>query len=421
MKIQNSNLKMKNNNIKLKNTSLCRQSRQRKRKDKPYMSFSKKILLFNIISLLFIAVSLNADAEVIFSENFDGIADGWNCTNPLPPGWTSSSACACEEFEGITHCGHEITSGGITGNSFKAWRHGSGWKGLFSVLNYKFSNNYREIYTRWYMKIPSDFSTNGFMNYLKLWRMRFGTSSGNSGEVYFNFNGSSFATANFEIGNSVCPPVWHVVLPSAEIPRDDNWHSWEVRVRLGTTGNSDSIIQMWLDGVLKYSNTAVNLCVNTEHYFTSTEVGIGNTGADSFQAAWRAIEFDDYVLSTTYVGPIAGYDTTLPSVPTNLSATAISSSQINLSWTASTDNVGVSGYQIYRCQGSGCNPTTQIATSVNNSYSDTGLTPSTTYVYSVAAYDAAGNTSELSATATATTLPPPDTTPPAAPRNVTIL
>ncbi len=89
-------------------------------------------------------------------------------------------------------------------------------------------------------------------------------------------------------------------------------------------------------------------------------------------------------------------DTTVPSTPTNLSATAISSSQINLSWTASTDNIGVAGYRIYR-GGS------QIGTSATNSYSDTGLSPSTAYSYTVAAYDAAGNVSSQSSSASATT------------------
>jgi chitodextrinase len=99
-------------------------------------------------------------------------------------------------------------------------------------------------------------------------------------------------------------------------------------------------------------------------------------------------------------------DTTPPSVPTGLSATAISSSQINLSWTASTDNVGVTGYRIYRCQGTSCTPSVQVATSATNSYSDTALSASTAYVYAVAAYDAAGNVSAQSTSASATTTSP---------------
>jgi chitodextrinase len=98
-------------------------------------------------------------------------------------------------------------------------------------------------------------------------------------------------------------------------------------------------------------------------------------------------------------------DTTPPSVPTGLTASAVSSSQINLSWAASSDNVGVSGYRIYRGG-------TQIATTTATFYTNTGLSPSTTYSYAVAAFDAAGNLSAQSSPASATTPAAPDTTPP---------
>jgi hypothetical protein len=86
-----------------------------------------------------------------------------------------------------------------------------------------------------------------------------------------------------------------------------------------------------------------------------------------------------------------------PTVPTNLVATAVSSSQINLAWAASTDNVGVTGYTVYRGG-------VQIGTTTTTSYSDTGLAAFTTYSYTVAAFDAAGNLSAPSASASATTL-----------------
>jgi len=92
----------------------------------------------------------------------------------------------------------------------------------------------------------------------------------------------------------------------------------------------------------------------------------------------------------------SGGDTTPPTQPTGLSASAVSSSQINLSWTASTDNVGVTGYQIYRSGN-------LVGTSASTGYSDIGLTASTLYSYTVAAYDAAGNISAQSISASATT------------------
>ncbi len=79
-------------------------------------------------------------------------------------------------------------------------------------------------------------------------------------------------------------------------------------------------------------------------------------------------------------------DTTAPTAPTDLSATALSEGQIDLSWTASTDNVGVTGYNIYRNG-------TEIGSTTSTSYSDTGLAFNTFYCYKVEAYDAAGNAS----------------------------
>jgi YVTN family beta-propeller protein len=89
-------------------------------------------------------------------------------------------------------------------------------------------------------------------------------------------------------------------------------------------------------------------------------------------------------------------DVTAPTTPTNLTTTAISTTQINLSWNASTDNVGVTGYQIERCVGAGCSNFTALTTVTTTSYSNTGLTSATSYSYRVRAKDAAGNLSGFS-------------------------
>jgi chitodextrinase len=100
-------------------------------------------------------------------------------------------------------------------------------------------------------------------------------------------------------------------------------------------------------------------------------------------------------------------DTTPPSTPTNLAATVISASQINLSWTASTDTgSGVADYRVERCSGSStCTNFAEIAavTTPATSYSDTGLTASTIYRYRIRARDAANNYSAYSSIVTATT------------------
>jgi fibronectin type 3 domain-containing protein len=105
-----------------------------------------------------------------------------------------------------------------------------------------------------------------------------------------------------------------------------------------------------------------------------------------------------------------------PTAPGNLTATAASASQINLSWTASASGYGIAYYVVERCQGAGCTNFAQIAASAGTIYSDTGLLSSTSYRYWVQAVDTAGNTSALSNTATAATQAPP---PPTAPGNLT--
>src|SRR2546425_4804138 len=103
--------------------------------------------------------------------------------------------------------------------------------------------------------------------------------------------------------------------------------------------------------------------------------------------------------SSASTSTLAPPDTTPPTAPANLTATAASASQINLAWTASTDNVGVTGYRVERCQGAACSNFAQIATPTATTFSDTGLTASASYSYRVRATDAANNLSAYSGTA----------------------
>jgi chitodextrinase len=101
-------------------------------------------------------------------------------------------------------------------------------------------------------------------------------------------------------------------------------------------------------------------------------------------------------------GPTTGGDTQAPTAPANLTSTAKTASTVSLSWTAATDNVGVTGYQVR--QGGAV-----IGTTAATSFTVTGLNPSTAYTFSVTAQDAAGNTSAASNTVTVTTDAAPNT------------
>ncbi|MET8329467.1 glycoside hydrolase family 48 protein [Streptomyces sp. NPDC005181] len=89
-------------------------------------------------------------------------------------------------------------------------------------------------------------------------------------------------------------------------------------------------------------------------------------------------------------------DTQAPSAPTGLTVTGKTSGSVSLSWSASTDDTGVTAYDVYRAG-------VQVGSSATTSFTDTGLTASTAYSYTVKARDAAGNVSAASAAVSATT------------------
>ena len=104
-------------------------------------------------------------------------------------------------------------------------------------------------------------------------------------------------------------------------------------------------------------------------------------------------EVEDYTVNFTG----GGADTQAPTAPTNLTASNVTQTTVDLNWSASTDNVGVTGYDIYR-------GTTSIGTVTGTSANVTGLTAGTAYTFSIKAKDAAGNVSSASNTVNVTTV-----------------
>jgi len=103
-------------------------------------------------------------------------------------------------------------------------------------------------------------------------------------------------------------------------------------------------------------------------------------------------------------------DTSPPTTPTNLKATP-SMTSVSLTWNASSDNVGVAGYRVYRNN-------TLVGSPTGTSFTDTGLNPNTSYSYQVSAVDGVPNESPRSATVNTKTLA--DKTAPSVPTGVTV-
>jgi fibronectin type 3 domain-containing protein len=122
----------------------------------------------------------------------------------------------------------------------------------------------------------------------------------------------------------------------------------------------------------------------------------------------------------TYTFPSSEPDSTPPTVPGGLTATSPARGEVDLSWTASTDNVGVTGYHIYREPPFNSDHAPVTLSGTGTTYADLSAAPATAYAYTVTALDAAGNESAKQTTpTTVTTMGPADTQTPSAPRNLT--
>lgn len=139
---------------------------------------------------------------------------------------------------------------------------------------------------------------------------------------------------------------------------------------------------------------------NNRLYLDNASPYVVNAAGDSSATAsgnTRSPSGNMYKGNVTVSGGEPSEDTQAPTVPGGLSATAVSSSRIDLNWLPSSDNVEVSGYDVYR-NGS------FLKTVSAPSASDTGLSASTTYSYYVRAKDPSGNQSAASQPVSATTL-----------------
>jgi len=193
------------------------------------------------------------------------------------------------------------------------------------------------------------------------------------------------------------PPVPDTTPPATSITAPANGATVSGTTNV-TASASDNVgvtkVEFYLDGALQSTDTTspyawswnTTTASNASHSLTTIAYdAAGNTGTSS-------------AVNVT-VNNVA--DTTPPTAPTSLTASSNAKRQITLSWNASTDNVGVTGYQIWRS--TSANGTyTQVGTATSTSFTNSGLTSRTTYFYYVKASDAAGNVSTASNTASAT-------------------
>ncbi len=177
----------------------------------------------------------------------------------------------------------------------------------------------------------------------------------------------------------------------------------ETSVTLSWTASTDNIA---VTGYRIYRDGTFITMVNTP---ATTFTDTGLTAATNYNYQISAVDaVPNESAKTAALGVITNIappppDTQAPSVPTGLALTSKTSSSVAFLWSASTDNVAVTGYRIYRSTGSGT--ATQIGTTAAGvrSFTDTSVISSTTYNYQVTAIDAIQNESSKSLALTVVT------------------
>jgi len=274
-----------------------------------------------------------ASAAVIFQDNFDTCTQNCNSGGTTPPNstsWDQWFSGGPVSVGGVSHYAGEISSPGRNGSgkSLKVWRNGQayGYNGQYIGPLHKTNfagTSENDIYLRYYIKWPSAMGTDNNTTYLKQWRITTTNPDTYHKELYLNMTPwfSSIQNAELRLFTSD-GQCWHVLLNSSAVKAlfDDQWHSLEFHIDLA---NDD--LQFWVDGVSRYHSTSANLGGHTFKDFT--HFPIGNTDNPvAWQSSWQALEVDDLVISTTYVGPDGtGGGTTPP--PTDTTPPVISNPQ----------------------------------------------------------------------------------------------
>ncbi len=210
-----------------------------------------------------------------------------------------------------------------------------------------------------------------------------------SNNIFFDVNNANITITGSGSADTTAPTA-STISASGTTASSTNLSWTAVTDNVGVTGYN-----VYQNGVLKTTTTTTSLVVSglsaatAYNFYVTAKDAAGNVSS---------------VSNTANVTTLTLADTTAPTAST-ISATGTTASSTNLSWTAATDNVGVTGYNVYQ---NGVLKTTTTATSLVVS----GLSASTAYNFYVTAKDAAGNVSSVSNTANVTTLTLADTTAP---------
>ena len=215
----------------------------------------------------------------------------------------------------------------------------------------KLGGTYPELYGQAWVYVASHSGSGEFLGL---------RTSGGSSIAYVYINASGKLSLRNDAGK--------VTTSSTTTMPTGSWHLVTLHAVVNGTGSS---LGVSLDG------TPVPGLTLTGQDLGTSPIGIFQLGDDNPGRTY-SIALDDAAVSQP------AQDTTPPSAPGTPTVTSLTSSSVGLSWAAATDNVGVTHYDVFR-------DGTDLGSVTGTSYTDSTVSPLTTYTYSVTAYDAAGN------------------------------
>ena len=364
-----------------------------------FLSFFFTLFLFGG---MFSYTEVGAATRVFYDGFEDGTTNKWDPSGPTDRNRCASATSAVDGVVGA-HAGIRMAS--CNWNGIVAWNDPNAYTTL-SLNSWSYTN---EMFIRFWIRLDQDMDNK---DGAKLFRVGFGGDS----DTFWQRDPVSLNGGTHEVwtvgGNGIIN-AW-----SPHNFEDRQWHKIEIYIKSDTGPNG--AITVWMDGVLtrsyQYPYTGVTSTGTSRWYpFNLMSNWSNNPGwehDDKNHVYWDDFEiYSDSSAGSPAIGSLSDAtvqvsgsgDTTPPTSPTNLAANATSSSSISVSWNPATDNVGVTGYIVERCQGSGCSNFTQVGTPTASPFVDSGLTANTFYNYHVRATDAANNLSGWSNVVGATT------------------
>ncbi len=334
----------------------------------------------------------------IWTPNQLSVAYGQSITPAMAYGFEEGSGTVTADSSGNSH-----TAKLVNGPSWTSGKFGNAlsFNGTGAYVDTAFSTSFSTLTFSAWVNIPSGVS--GYPRIFAKFQETYLQFSPSKNSLQFEHMWSGREAYWNTAVNSVTTGVWHNVAVSYD------------------ASSSTNVPVIYIDGVVQ--SLTVGGAPSGTPIFSANNylVGTQNSSGGFFKGIIDNVRFYNQILSQsqiqtdmiTAIFPPGQSDTTPPSVPTNLKTTSVSATTISLAWTASTDpDSPVSGYDVFRNN-------VLIGSAQGTTYLDANLTPSTSYGYSVAAFDPPGNVSAQSTPLTVMTLSLPDTTPPTVPSNVT--